>query len=133
MTLRIGLLARSALQNDWHIKPVILQSRTPQESNPKGHLGPNCFLRNSSLNGDVDLSAASYSKGEVCTHLLYLVFQSALMILHCAAIPFCCLCVYIGCATLVAIDKQHRCIDPNHVGTVNTCHMHNTYGAAMLA
>jgi hypothetical protein len=36
-----------------------LQCRTPQETNPKGHWGPNCFLRNSPLNGDVDLLAGS--------------------------------------------------------------------------
>ena len=42
--LRIGLLRRSALQNDGLDAPVILQCRTPQESNPKGHWGPNHFF-----------------------------------------------------------------------------------------
>ena len=37
MALRIGLLRSSALQNDGRIKPVILQCRTPQGTNPKGH------------------------------------------------------------------------------------------------
>ena len=59
MAVRIGLLRTSALQNDGRIKPVILQCRTPQETNPKGHWGPTYFLRNSPLNGDVDLLAAS--------------------------------------------------------------------------
>ncbi len=36
MALRIGLLRRSALQNDGRIKPVILQCRNPQET---VHLG----------------------------------------------------------------------------------------------
>ena len=44
MALRIGLLKSSALQNDGRIKPVILQCRTPQETNPKGQSGPNCFF-----------------------------------------------------------------------------------------
>jgi hypothetical protein len=47
MAFRIGLPDNSALQNDGHIKPIILQCRTPQETNPKGHWGPNCFLRKS--------------------------------------------------------------------------------------
>ena len=59
MALRIGLLRSSALQNDGLDVPVILQCRTPQETNPKGHWGPNYFLRNSPLNGDVDLLAGS--------------------------------------------------------------------------
>ena len=37
MALRIGLPGSSALKNDRHIKPVSLKSRTPQETNPKGH------------------------------------------------------------------------------------------------
>jgi hypothetical protein len=49
MALRMGLLRSSALQNDGLDVPVILQFRTPQETNPKGHWGPNCFLRKSSL------------------------------------------------------------------------------------
>ena len=44
MALRIGLLRSSALQNDGLDVPVSLQCRTPQETNPKGHWGPNCFL-----------------------------------------------------------------------------------------
>ena len=40
MALRIGLLRSSAQQNDGRIKPVILQCRTPQETNPKGPWGP---------------------------------------------------------------------------------------------
>jgi hypothetical protein len=59
MALRIGLLRSSALQNDGLDVPLILQCRTPQETNPKGHWGPNYFLRNSPINGDVDLSAGS--------------------------------------------------------------------------
>jgi hypothetical protein len=47
MALRIGLLRRSALQNDGLDVPVILQCRTHRETNPKGHLGPNYFLRKS--------------------------------------------------------------------------------------
>ena len=43
MALRIGLLSRSALQNDGRIKPVILQCRTPQETHPKGHWGTITF------------------------------------------------------------------------------------------
>ncbi len=44
MALRIGLLRASALQNDGRVKPVILQRRTPQETNPKGHWGPNLLF-----------------------------------------------------------------------------------------
>ena len=44
MALRIGLLGSSALHNDGLDVPVILQCRTPQETNPKGHWGPNCVL-----------------------------------------------------------------------------------------
>ena len=44
MALRIGLLRSSALQNDGRITPVILQCRTPQETNPKGHWGPIYFF-----------------------------------------------------------------------------------------
>jgi hypothetical protein len=44
MALRIGLLKSSALQNDGLDGPVILQFRTPQETNPKGHSGPNYFF-----------------------------------------------------------------------------------------
>ncbi len=44
MTLRIGLLRISALQNDVQDVPVILQCRTPQETNPKGHWGPKYLL-----------------------------------------------------------------------------------------
>ena len=55
MALRIGLLRSSALQSDGHIKPVTLRCRTPGETNPKGHWGPNYLLRKtllfSSLNG----------------------------------------------------------------------------------
>ena len=44
MSLRIGLLRSSALQTDGRIKPVILQCRTPQETNPTGHWGPHYFF-----------------------------------------------------------------------------------------
>ena len=44
MALRIGLLTSSALQNDGPIMPVMLQCRIPQETNPKGHWGPNYFF-----------------------------------------------------------------------------------------
>ena len=44
MALKIGLLRSSALQNDGHIKPVILQFRTPQETNPNGHWGAKLFF-----------------------------------------------------------------------------------------
>ena len=37
MAFRIVLLTSSALQNDGLDVPVILQCRTPQETNPKGH------------------------------------------------------------------------------------------------
>ena len=47
LALRIGLLRSSAVQNDGRIKPVMLQCRTPRETNPKGHWGPNYFLRKS--------------------------------------------------------------------------------------
>jgi hypothetical protein len=47
MALRIGLLRSSALQDDGLDVPVILQCRTPQEANPKGHWGPTYFLRTS--------------------------------------------------------------------------------------
>ena len=49
MALRIGLPGSSALQNDGHIVPVILQCRTPQETNPKGQWGPNYFLIKSNV------------------------------------------------------------------------------------
>ena len=39
MGLRIGLLGSSALQNDGPITPIILQCRTPQETNPEGRWG----------------------------------------------------------------------------------------------
>jgi len=39
MALRIGLPRSSALQNDGLDVPVILQCRTPRETNPKGHWG----------------------------------------------------------------------------------------------
>ena len=38
----LGLVSRGVRHG--HIKPVMLQCRTPQETNPKGHWGPNCFL-----------------------------------------------------------------------------------------
>ncbi len=38
MALRIGLLRSSAVQNDGLYAPVILQCRTPQETNPGGHI-----------------------------------------------------------------------------------------------
>ena len=44
MALWIGLLRISALQNDGLDAPVILQHRTPTETNPKGHWGPNCYF-----------------------------------------------------------------------------------------
>ena len=44
MALRIGLLRSSALQNDGFDAPVILQCRTPQGTNPKGHWGPHYFF-----------------------------------------------------------------------------------------
>ena len=47
MALRLGLLRSSALQNDGRIEPVMLQRRSPQETKPKGHWGPNCFFINS--------------------------------------------------------------------------------------
>ena len=47
MALRIGLPGSSAFQNDGLDVPVILQCRAPRETNPRGHWGPNCFLRNS--------------------------------------------------------------------------------------
>ena len=47
MALKIGLLGSSALQNDGRAAPVILQCRTPRETNPKGHWGPNHSLINS--------------------------------------------------------------------------------------
>ena len=39
MALKIGLLRSSALQNDKLDAPVMLQCRTPQETNPKGFWG----------------------------------------------------------------------------------------------
>ena len=46
MALNIGRLRSSALQNDGPNAPVILQCRAPQETNPKGHCGPNyVFIR----------------------------------------------------------------------------------------
>ena len=50
MALRIGLLRSSALQNDGLDVPVILQFRTPRETNPKGHWGPKYFLGKSIMN-----------------------------------------------------------------------------------
>ena len=49
MALRIGLLRSSALHNDGLDAPVSVQSRTSQETNPKGHWGPNYFLIKSLL------------------------------------------------------------------------------------
>ncbi len=43
VAMRISLPGNSALQNDGHIKPVILQCRIPWETNPKCHWGPNYF------------------------------------------------------------------------------------------
>ena len=40
MALRIGLLRSSALQNAGHIRPVILQCRTPRETDSKARWGP---------------------------------------------------------------------------------------------
>ena len=47
MALRIGLLESSALQNYGLDAHVILQCRTPQETNPKGQWGPTYFFINS--------------------------------------------------------------------------------------
>ena len=47
VALRIALLRSSALQNDGRIRPVMLQCRTPQETDPKGHWGPHYFFRQS--------------------------------------------------------------------------------------
>ena len=66
MALRSGLLRGAALQNDGHIKPAILQCQTLQETNLKGHWGPNFFLRISPLNIFVDLLAASWMTAETC-------------------------------------------------------------------
>ena len=44
MAFRIGLLRSSALPNDGRTKPVILQCRAPQETDPKGHWGQIVFL-----------------------------------------------------------------------------------------
>jgi hypothetical protein len=44
MGLRIGVPGSSALQNDGLDVPVILQCRTPRETNPKGHWGPKYCL-----------------------------------------------------------------------------------------
>jgi hypothetical protein len=37
LAISIGLLESSALQKGGHIKPIILQRRTPRETNPTGH------------------------------------------------------------------------------------------------
>jgi hypothetical protein len=47
IALRICLPGSSALQNDRPDLPVTLQCRTPRETNPKDHWGPNHFLRKS--------------------------------------------------------------------------------------
>ena len=44
MALGIGLPRSSALQNDGLDAPVILQCRTPQKTNPKGHWVPHFFF-----------------------------------------------------------------------------------------
>ena len=44
MVLRVGLPGSSALQHDGLDVPVMLQCRTAQETNPKGHWGPNGFF-----------------------------------------------------------------------------------------
>ena len=44
MALRNGLLRSSALQTDGLDKPVMLQCRTPQGTNPKGHWGTTCVF-----------------------------------------------------------------------------------------
>ena len=49
MALRINPLGSAALQNDGQILPVILQCRTPQGTNPKGHWGPNYFFIKSTI------------------------------------------------------------------------------------
>ena len=48
MALRIGLPGSSAMQNDGHIKPVMLQCRTPRDTNPKGHWGAKLLLEKTS-------------------------------------------------------------------------------------
>jgi hypothetical protein len=45
MALRNGLLRSSALQTDGFDAPVILQCRTLQVTNPKGHWWPNPFYK----------------------------------------------------------------------------------------
>ena len=49
MALRIGLPGSSALQNDGLDVPIILQCRTPRETNPKGHWVTNYFCIKSLL------------------------------------------------------------------------------------
>ena len=44
MALRIGFPGGLALQNDGLDVPLIVQCRTPRETNPKGHRGPNHFF-----------------------------------------------------------------------------------------
>jgi hypothetical protein len=66
MALRIALLRSPALQNDRLYVPVILQCRPRQETNPKGHWVPNYFVRNSPLNGGVDLLAGSDALSKMC-------------------------------------------------------------------
>ena len=44
MALRIGLNGFKVIWPQWLDVPVILQCRTPQETNPKGHWEPNYFL-----------------------------------------------------------------------------------------
>ena len=64
--LRMRLLRSSALQNDGLDAPVILECRTSQETNPKGHWGPNyifrkslfCFLHVPSLTSNVVFRSA---------------------------------------------------------------------------
>ncbi len=59
MALRIGLLRSSALQNDGHDVPVILQCRTPQETNPTLPRWLNDSLINQLLTAGIDNLSAS--------------------------------------------------------------------------
>ncbi len=47
MPRRVGLRESSALQHQTRIYSVIFEYQTPQETNPKGHWGPNYFFKKS--------------------------------------------------------------------------------------
>ena len=98
MALRIGLLRSSALQHEGLDAPVILQCRTPQETNPKGNCGPNCvfFLLVPIL------GIPSYTMSRVCVSFRPLNLLRRLLVVMLfvrttsCALRSVCLCVFVS-------------------------------------